>query len=649
MYKRQALAEAEAVLASRPEDVLARDVQRVASRRLGRWEGVAEACEALGRTVRDGERSARFWEEAGVVALERLKQPSRAEGALREALDRSPGRSVSYRLLRRLLEAKNDTAGLEALVSRRLVGERDPAAQVGLRWEQARLRRALGLREGALESAQAVVAAEPHHVAALALIAEIHAGSGRLRDAAGALAALGSAPSAPEGQRRAALLGALEIRQSRLGDAAGALDIFARLESLGWLDQPLALRALALAQSSGDPAASLRFAQASLRLADSEEARLAAHLRLVEIQASGLGDRAAAWRAAMAAHEQFPRSLAVLRAAEAQGSRADVASLARRTIEALRERLPLSTDAAATALDLSAAALIAGEPVLARAADRLARWAGASVAVTAPGLPSKGSLRDPSTQLRVRAVADKGRATAIVELIEPELLPLRGLTLDALHLGRAERVRGASPVRDALAPFAAACGVSDFELYVGAGDDRILALPGDPMVLVVGRQVDVVRDLGQRYRLVAELLFASRSLGGWTVDEPSHAASRWLASLVAAGVEVQSPPPDAALVRAVGKFQSRRVRKAVLEFGKSLPLGDAQRELLAAAVGICTTVRRSALAVSGSIADAMADASRYDAPGASASAPGSARRDALQFAVSDALVGVVLDLGIDHV
>ncbi|MBK6535595.1 MAG: hypothetical protein IPF99_40515 [Deltaproteobacteria bacterium] len=210
-------------------------------------------------------------------------------------------------------------------------------------------------------------------------------------------------------------------------------------------------------------------------------------------------------------------------------------------------------------------------------------------------------------------------------------------------------MRGASPVRDALAPFAAACGVSDFELYVGAGDDRILALPGDPMVLVVGRHVDVARDLGQRYRLVAELLFASRSLGGWTVDEPTHAASRWLASLVAAGVEVQSPPPDAALVRAVGKLQSRRVRKAVLEFGKSLPLGDAQRELLAAAVGICTTVRRSALAVSGSIADAMADASRYDAPGASPSAPGSARRDALQFAVSDALVGVVLDLGIDHV
>ena len=644
-----ALAEAEAVLASRPDDVLARDVQRVASRRLGRWEGVAEACEALGRSVRDGERSARFWEEAGVVALERLMQPSRAEGALREALERSPGRAVSYRLLRRLLEARKDSAGLEALVSRRLGAERDPAAKVALRWEQARLRRALGLREGALESAEAVVAAEPHHVAALALIAEIHAGSGRLRNAAEALAALGAAPSAPEGQRRAALLGALEILQSRLGDAPGALDLLARLEALGWLDRPLALRALALAQGSGDPAASLRFARASLRLADTDEARLAAHLVLVEIQASGLGDRAAAWRSAAAAHEQFPGSLAVLRAAAAQGSPADVGPLARRTIETLRERLPLSADAAAVALDLSAAAVLAGEPVLSRAADRLGRWAGAEVAVTAPGLPSKGSLRDPATQLRVRAASDKGRATSIVELIEPELLPLRALTLDALHLGRAERVRGASPVREAVAPFAAACGVSEFELYVGAGDDRILALPGDPMVLVIGPRVDVVRDLGHRFRLVAELLFASRSLGGWTADEPSHAAARGLASLVAAGVEVPSPQPDAALVKAVGKLQSRRVRKALLEFGKSLPPGEAQRELLAAAAGIRATVRRSALAVSGAIADAMADARRSDGPGVSPSAAGSAQRDTLQFAVSDALAGVALDLGIDHV
>ena len=122
-------------------------------------------------------------------------------------------------------------------------------------------------------------------------------------------------------------------------------------------------------------------------------------------------------------------------------------------------RRPAAADTATAALDLSAAATLAGDGVLARAADRLARWAGAAVAVTVPGLPTRGSLRDPSTQLRVRAAADRGRATAMLEMIEPELLPMRGLTLDALHLGRGERVRGASPARDAVAPFAAACGV----------------------------------------------------------------------------------------------------------------------------------------------------------------------------------------------
>ncbi|MDP3219668.1 MAG: hypothetical protein Q8S73_36540, partial [Deltaproteobacteria bacterium] len=316
----------------------------------------------------------------------------------------------------------------------------------------------------------------------------------------------------------------------------------------------------------------------------------------------------------------------------------------RRTIEALRERIAEDADPAPAALDLSAAATIAGDGVLARAADRLARWAGASVAVTAPGLPTRGSLRDPSTQLRVRAAADRGRATAMLELIEPELLPLRGLTLDALHLGRAERVRGASPARDAIAPFVAACGVGDFELYVGGGDERILALPGEPLVLVLGPRVDAVRDLSHRYRLVAELLFALRGVGGWTDDDPERAAARWLASLSAAGVE--APSADAALVRSVGKVQSRRVRKALLEYGKSLPPGDAQRELVAVGAGLRATVRRSALALSGAVDAAMADAIRDDGH---ASLPGAARRDALQFAVSDALVGVALDLGTDHV
>jgi hypothetical protein len=639
-----ALAEAEGVLASRPDDVLARDVQRVASRRLGRWEGVAEACEALGRVVRDNDRAARFWEEAGVVSLEHLRQPSRAEATLREALERSPGRAVAYRLLRRLLEARSDSAGLEALVSRRLGAERDPAAMVALRWEQARLRRALGLREGALESAEAVVAAEPYHVAALALIAEIHAASGRLREAADALAALGAAPSAPEGQRRAALVGALEIRQSRLGDAAGALQVLTKFEGLGWLDQAFAQRAIALAEGAGEAAAAIRFGEASLRLADSDEARLAAHLRLVGLHADGAGDGAAAWRAVGTAHEQFPASLAVLRAAAARGAPGEVAPLARRTVEALRERLAAAADPAAAALDLSAAATIAGDGVLARAADRLARWAGAAVAVAVPGVPTRGSLRDPSTQLRVRAAADRGRATAMLEMIEPELLPMRGLTLDALHLGRGERVRGASSARDAVAPFAAACGVGDFELYLGGGDERILALPGEPLVLVLGPRVDVARDLSQRYRLVAELLFAVRGAGGWTDDDPDRAAARWLASLSAAGVE--APSADAALVRSVGKVQSRRVRKALLEYGKSLGLGEAQRELVAAGAGLRATVRRSALALSGAVGAAIADATRDE--GLSAP-PGAARRDAIQFAVSDALVGVALDLGTDHV
>lgn len=637
-----ALAEAESVLASRPNDVLARDVQRVASRRLGRWDGVVEACEALGRTVRDAERASRFWEEAGVVALERLENPARGERALREALERSPGRSVAYRLLRRQLEGRKDTAGLEALVARRLPAESDPSTRAALLWEQARLRRALGQREGALESAQAVVALEPHHVAALALMAEIHAASGRLRGAADALVVLGSAPSAPEGQRRAALAGALEIVQSRLDDAAGALGILTRFDELGWLDEALGLRGVELARKAGDFPASLRFADAALRLATTDAARIAAHLRVVAVHGEDARDPASAWRAASAAHERYVGSVELLRAAAAYGSPGQVTPLARAAVEALRGRLAGAADVAPIAADLSAAALVAGDGALSRLADRLAAWAGGAPAA-GPGVPTRGSLREPAKQLRVRSAADRGRAVEIIELAEPELLPLRGLTLDALRLGRGERARAGAPMHTAVAPFAAACGVTEFELYVGGADDRVLALPGDPMVLVIGPRVDLVRDLGARFRLVQEVLLAARSLGGWSVDDPKAIEGRLVASLAAAGVEIPGAP-DAATVKAVGKLQSRKARKALAEYGKSLPAVEILRDLRGSIAGVRATARRAALAVSGSLASAMSDARRDDG-----AERGPAALDVIAFSVSDAAAALAIDLGTDHV
>ncbi len=639
-----ALAEAEAVLAARPNDVLARDVQRVASRRLGRWEGVVEACEVLGRVVRDVERAARFWEEAGVVALERLQQAPRGERALREALQRSPGRSASYQLLRRQLEARKDVSGLESLVSRRLPAESDPSTRAALLWEQARLRRALGQREGALESAGAVVAIEPHHVAALALMAEIHATSGRLSAAAEALVALGSAPSAPEGQRRAALLGALEIVHTRLGDAAGALAILTKMDEFGWLDAALALRGVDTARGAGDFPASLRFADASLRLATTDAERIEAHLRVVAIHGEGARDRVAAWKAASLAHERYVGSVDVLRAAAAYGAPGQVTPLGRATIEALRGGLAGATDLAAVAVDLSAAALLVGDGALSRSADRLASWAGASIAAAAPSVPTKGSLREPAKQLRVRSAADRGRAVEIVEMVEPELLPLRGLTLDALRLGRNERARAGTPAYAAVAPFAAACGVTEFELYVGGGDDRVLALPADTMTIVVGPRVDLASDLTARYRLVQEVLLATRSLGGWSADDVRQCELRLIASLMAAGVELPEAA-DAAMVKAVGKLQSRKVRKAVAEYGKSLPSVELLRDLRGACAGIRATARRGALAVSGAVAAAMTDARREDA----GAARGPAVMDLIAFSVSDAAAALAIDLGTDHV
>ena len=645
-----AMTEARAVLAVRPSDLGALDVLRVSGRRLGRWDDVASACEALGGAVLDAHRAATYFEEAGIVALQRLDDAPRAERSFRAVLERAPGRDVSFRLLRRLLEASGDVAGLEVLVGRRIDAVSAPDARSALLWDQARLRRALGLRQGALESATAVLRDEPAHVAALALVAEIHAVSGRLREAATALVALGSVPAAPESQRRAALLGAAEILERRLSDHAGALDVFGTLESFGWLTEPLALRAVALATSSGDHEAALRFAQAALRVAASDEARIAAHLRIIGIHAEGRRDPAGAYRAAAAALERFPWSVVLLRATTAHAPDEQAAPAARRSIEAMRVRALQVRDFPAVLADLAGAAVIAGDAPLARAAERLGAWCGGGGRPSVLPVPSKGSLRDAATQLRVRGASDRGRAGSVVEHIERELLPFRSMTLDALRLGRGDRVRGPSAMRAAVTPFATACGVGEFELYAGGGEQQILVLPDEPLVLVLGSRVALDSDTGHRFRLVMELVLGARGLGGWTYDERRRLELRLIASLLTAGVTVPAQGLDAAALRSVAKLQSRRVRKLVAEYARTVPAAEVLHELMTAADGMRWTARRSALAMTGAVDAAIADAAREDgtAAGATPEGWGPAVRDIMTFAASDALVGAELELGVDH-
>ncbi len=652
-----AVARARALLATTPGDLVALDVVRVAGRRLGDLAAVAAACEALAARVTSPARAAGYWEEAGVVAVDALRDPRRAERCLRAALDAAPSRALAYRKLREILEARRDTAALEALVTRRVAAVTDNAERADLLWEQARLRRALGRREEALESATMVVALAPDNVAALALVAEVHASSGRLSETADALAALAACRETPRTQRRAARLGALELFDLRLRRPTRAIEQLEALLSEGDADEGLVERGVAVATRAELWDAALRFVRRAVDRAPEGSARAAAMLRVAHLYRDRLRDPAAAREHALAAHGAFPADLEVLRTLQGLSDPDDRPRHARRTVEALRDSARSGAVTPALALAVAEAARSGGDGVVERFAVRLARVLG-DRGVAAPqalGVPSGASLRDPALVLRYRNPADSGRAVALLETVLPDLAALAGLTTDALGVGRSDRLRGATPQRATLAPFMAAVGYGEFELYIGGPDaQRIAVVPGDPPALVIGRGIDVTADEAARFELVRVLLLASRGVAALAAESVDVAAAQVMAALAYADLPVAGGTArfDAHL-RPVAKAVSRRVRRAVAESGRAVAAEpEGWTEVARAARGMLSTARRGAMAVSGAVGAAFRDMARTEGLGESspltlvASAPSA--RDLALFTLSDALAQIARETGVDR-
>jgi hypothetical protein len=641
----EALAEVEALLREDPEDLVSWDVLRVAGRRGGRWARVVAACEALAKRVRDASRASALWEEAGVVYLDQLGDAKRAETALREALEREPRRMLAYRRLREILEARRDHVALEALVTTRIAATQQPEELVDLYWEQARLRRALGRREDALESAKNVVLLESEHVAALALVAEVHATSGRLADAAAALVQLAGARETPAAQRKVARLGAVDIFELRLKQPARALEQLDRLVAEGDADDALVERAVALSTRAELWESALRFAQLAVERAGTPAARAQALLRVVEIQRDRLNDPLAALRAAEGAHDAQPGELATLRAVHALTSEEALARRARRTLEALRESIRLEGPSPMRAQQVMEASQLGGDRVLLRAAQRLTRALGGQTEVAAMGVPSgTATLRDAGLALRYRDPDDVGGAVLLLETVLPEMTELAGVSLDGFGVGRAERIKGAHPLREALEPFASLAGVEEFELYHGGPDElRVAVVPGNPPAIVLGRRVAPPFDETTRFRLLRALLLSARGLGVLQRATASEAAEIVLAALAAADLPITGGTARfEARLRPVNKALSRKTRKAIAETGRQLAVGaDPHAELSRAARAALSTARRGALAVSGAVSAAFADLQASDSSEA-------ARRDVSLFALSDALVSIARETGVDR-
>ena len=460
-------------------------------------------------------------------------------------------------------------------------------------------------REEALESAKNVVLLHGEHVAAWAMLAEIHASSGRLADAADAPASR-RRKDCPPADRKVARNGAVDIFDLRLKQPERALEQLDALVAEGDADDKAIERGVEIASKAELWDAALRFAKRAAERAQTPFAKSRAHLRVAEIHRDRLADPEASLKAAQQAHEAMPSRLEALRVVHAladsrrEGSAVHVGI----SVESQRSSMQVEGPSQEHALAVEEAAQLAGDAVLTRAAQRVARVLGATdVEVHAVGVPvGKPSLRDPGLALRYRDPDDAGAAVVVLETVLPDMIEHTGLSMDAFGTGRAERIKGAHPIRDAVMPYVSTAGYLDVELYVGGNDERrIAAIPGDPVIVVLGKKLPPPFDDATRYRLMRALLLTARGLAVLQATPIPDAADIALAALAAAELTITGGTSRfETRLRPVAKALTRIARKAIAESGRQLAGSpDPQGELVRGARGALSTVRRGSLAVTG--------------------------------------------------
>jgi hypothetical protein len=519
--------------------------------------GEAEACVELAKRVSSDEQAATLWEHAGVLYQDDLGDTSRAEEAFAAALARDYRRDTSFARLFRLVRARGDRERLLELVEGRLGVTEERTRLLELLWEKARLARDLGDREGSSQTLDALLELDPTHLGGLALASELHLTDDRFERAADLLARFAEHPDAPSQQRLLGGLMAAELYEQRSHNPARSFEILTQLDSSLLLDSDrradlVERRAFAATRAGLWQEAAAAFEELHA-MSLHGETRLRAASFLLAIARDELRSPAAAYGAAvsvLAERADDADAIAYLLASEGpaderrylleQACDACLASLRTEPLDEPRLRLFLRLCEALGNQDESLVALgaLAGLGVLTDPERRHLE------------LNSAAAKREPLTELTQDELSDVEAASAHL-LPSPKALPgakrlastLTAVcepTLEALGVGALERVDPFSDdaLRAAIASWANAVGLADFDLYVGGQDPEgvrplALSLP----TLVVGHSVRTPLEPKQR-AAVATALF---SLARGTSPLINHSPEEGAALLGAAAHVVGSP------------------------------------------------------------------------------------------------------------
>ena len=608
---KQALAHIEAVLRDQPDDASALELKRVASRSAGDFRGVVEAAEALASQV-DDEFGLTLLEESAVARADELGEPDAAARLFSVILARAPTRKLAYARLHDLLGAKSDNTELVALVRARTEHVHDAEELVKAFYELARLHRARGEIDEALNAVDNVLMLE-EHVGAFALAAEIHTSREEWDEAVRALESMAGAAGVPKTQRRIARLGAADFLLHRLNRPADALRQLEQLTADGHEDNDLQRRIADVAERAGNPQRASEALVAAARGASSaEKTRLL--LRAARIQRDALHrdtESAALFREAL---QVTPRERAAVRELWALTHDATVLERFEREVRAALAREPLEAGPLrdlrlwaelASSADAAFSALLTLS-VLGQANEEERKLCDAALKTALPMRPLANAKLLPADLASVLAPGPEQRYGAVLRCVLAAAQEIDQLEPGKFGVGRGQRIsaRDKNPLREEVQALCAILSLNLEELYVGGNELlRIAVIPREEgLTVILGMGVSAPLSATRRSQLALQLAACSlHSLPLLSRTNTQAARLMWAAMVAAESPQLAPAAREdlGELPRTLARALPRKTKRALPELVSTLP--DAGADMPRQCALLLQQTRRLGLALAGDL------------------------------------------------
>lgn len=615
----KALTSFQTVVEHRPNDIMAWEGVRSGAESLGDHVQTALACAQLGSLCTDHQRGAAFWEQAGMILLEKTEAHDDAEIAFDRSFERDPRRAVAFDKLFRRVRSRNEDDRLLAIINRRLEVVEDEQETLKLFWERARVLRKKGDVDAALAALEDVTMLEPDHVGALALAGEIQISKTAFDKAAPLLARLAEVEAAPKQQRLMSGVAAADLYEGKLQKPEKALEVLAMMHKAGLSTQPIRERLAKVAAKVGAWEQATSILEQLMREREKRDGRIEAARLAMAIYTDKLRKPLRSEAAVAKLLEEAPDDGEAVDLVLTTGFdapfRSRVLGRAKSTIVQALAANPCDADRVALLSKIANA----GQDLTLRQATLGAL---VSLGRNDSGIEAELERLDAQVAARPQIMLD---AAALAEIADPddhgaipelfvaiaETISLTvGPSLASLGVTKKDRIdpRGAPPLRVAIAEWTGAVGIGEWELYVGGTDPNgVNGVAGEEPAIVVGANIKPPLSPAARSAIAREVFALRRGITALRHRDDATVASLVVAALQEAGLNVQSPPYAifAEVQRTFRKEISRKVKKVLPDVAQRV--GASRQDAATWAQAARRSIDRMAMIAAGDVSLVLSD------------------------------------------